>query len=197
MSSKSTGEKVSTKGKKAIEPITAKIPELAVTLIPTDVRARIETYTREANAIAAGEITSAAAVETADNLAASMKALESEVDETTSALLKPIKGAIKTIEAEVAALADPLTEARKALAQRVVEAKPRLGIDTPGHCYKQTRDALEIKDLFKIPHVVKLPSGENVQILKVDEAAVKRAIKAGVHIPGVYMGEQEIVGVKS
>lgn len=194
-----TGDKGGSKGKGTgkIEPILAKIPELSVTMIPTDVRARIETYTREANAIAAGEITSAAALETADNLAASMKALESEVEETTSALLKPIKGAIKTIEAEVAALHDPLVDARKALAQRVVEAKPRLGVETPGHCYKQTRDALEIKNLEKIPHTVKLPSGEVVQLLKLDEAAAKRVIKAGVHIPGVYMGEQEIVGVKS
>jgi len=191
------GNKGGAKGKTKLEPIVAKVPELSVVLIPADVRARAETFTREANKIAAGEITSAAALETADNLAAEMKALETEIETTTSGMLKPIKGAIKALEVEIGALHDPLVEARQALAQRVVESKPRLGVEAATSCYVQTRDKLEIRDLHKIPHTIKLPSGEVVQLLKVDEAAVKRAIKANVHVPGVYIDEQQIVGVRS
>jgi hypothetical protein len=191
------GNKGGAKGKTKLEPIVAKVPELSVVLIPADVRARAETFTREASKIAAGEITSAAALETADNLAAEMKALETEIETTTSGMLKPIKGAIKALEVEIGALHDPLVEARQALAQRVVESKPRLGVEAATSCYVQTRDKLEIRDLHKIPHTIKLPSGEVVQLLKVDEAAVKRAIKANVHVPGVYIDEQQIVGVRS
>jgi len=76
----------------AIEPVRAEIPELSATLIPADVRASVDTLTREAAAIAAKEITSAGALETADALASRMKGLEAEI-ETTKGLIKPIEEA--------------------------------------------------------------------------------------------------------
>lgn len=181
----------------AIEPVRAEIPELSATLIPADVRASVDTYTREATAIAAKEITSAGALETADTLASRMKGLEAEIETTTKGMVKPVEEAVKAIKKEIDAVLTPMVEARKALAERVVEAKSRLGVEETTSCYVQTRDKIEVRNLDKIPHTVRLPDGSLLQLLKVDEAAVARAIKAGVHVPGIYVGEQQIIGVKS
>jgi len=181
----------------AIEPVRAEIPELSATLIPADVRASVDTLTREAAAIAAKEITSAGALETADALASRMKGLEAEMEATTKGMIKPVEEAVKAIKKEIDTVVTPMVEARAALARRVVEAKPRLGVEDATSCYVQTRDKIEVRSLDKIPHTVKMPDGSTLQLLKVDEAAVSRAIKAGVHVPGIYVGEQQIVGVKS
>lgn len=200
MAAAATTATAAKRGKKsttAIEPVRAEIPELSATLIPADVRARAETFTREATAIAAKEITSAAGLETADNLASGMKALETEIETNTKGLIRPVEEAVKSIKREIDGVLSPMVVARHDLAKRVVEAKPRLGIEDATSCYSQTRDKIQVKNLDKIPHTVKLPDGTVLQILKVDEAAVAKAIKAGVHVPGVYVDEQVVIGVRS
>ena len=181
----------------AIEPVRAEIPELSATLIPADVRASVDTYTREATAIAAKEITSAGALETADSLASRMKGLEAEIETTTRGLIRPIEEAVKAVKREIDAVVTPMVAARVALARRVVEAKPRLGVEEATSCYEQRREKLVVKNIEKVPHTVKLPDGTVLQLLKVDEAAVAKAIKAGVHVGGIYVDEQIVIGVKS
>lgn len=170
-----------------------------ITLIPLSLRRRVEQMIADAGAIVA--IGSRKALETADTLAAGMKVVEKEITENCKGQLAPIKALLKTAESGVKGLLDALEETRMSLAKRVVDAKGALGVEEPTSCYSSTVDALEVKEPHKVPRTVKVPRDgggfEEIEILVINEAAVKRALKAGVLVPGVYMGSKQQIGVKS
>jgi hypothetical protein len=164
-----------------------------VTLLPLDVRRRAMQLTADAESITA--IGSPQALETADLLACGAKALESEIEETYKAQLKPVEDLLAAAKAEIKAVLMPLATARQKLAETVVTAKGALGYTGGTHCYSADRPTLKIVEAAKIPRTVVIPAkdgkpAETVELFKLDEAAVNRAIKAGVHVPGIYQGTE-------
>lgn len=184
--------------RKSITVDPSKIPQ--ITLIPHDRIKRAAKLVEDATTIVS--IDSVAALGTADELASTMKGLENEIENTTKEHLEPVKTLLAQASESVKAVLEPLQGARKALAERVVEAKGVLGYTEATHCYSSTVAELRILDADKIPATVRIPGkggkpDEVVSLLKPDEAAIKRAIKAGVHVPGVYQGEKSQIGTKS
>ena len=173
----------------------------AVSLIPAGVRADAQNFIEQANALQT--IESRDALATADTLAQRMSAHKNEIEEGTKLLLQPYKVAIDAASKGVGAIVDSLDEARVALAGRVLVARAAFGItDTEGWaCYSSTIDDLKIVELEKVPRTVKIPDGQGgfdtLQILKVDTAAVKKALRHGVAVPGTYMASKVSVGVRS
>ncbi len=171
-----------------------------ITLIPLPLRRRVEQMIADAGAIIV--IGGRKALDTADTLASAMKAVESEIAETCKGQLAPIKGLLKVADSGVKAVLDALEETRLALAKRVVDAKVVLGVEETTSCYASTVDDLKILEAHKVPRTVKLPikggvGFEEIEILVIDQAAVKRAWKAGVAVPGTYLGSKQQIGVKS
>lgn len=170
-----------------------------ITLIPLPLRRKVDQLITEAKALAV--IGSAKALQTADAIASTMKALEVEIETNCKEQLAGIKALIKAADQGVAAVHEALAEARLALAERVVAAKSALGYEETTSCYAQTVDELKILELHKIPFTVKIPvkggGFEEVQILKTDDAAIKRAWKAGVAVPGTYVGSKTQIGTRS
>jgi hypothetical protein len=194
--------KAGTTAKPKITALELTLPGLAaVSLIPAGVRADAQNYIDQANALTT--IESREALITADTLASRMSAHKSEIKEGTDLLLKPYKVALDAATKGVGAIVDSLDEARVALAERVLAARAAFGItDTEGWaCYASTIDDLKIVELAKVPHTVKIPDGQGgfttLEILKVDAAAVKKALKHGVAVPGVYMASKQSIGVRS
>lgn len=184
--------------RKAITVDPSKLPKLE--LIPHDKIKRAAKLVEDATTIAS--IDSVAALGTADELASTMKGLENEIENTTKEHLAPVKTLLAQANESISGVLEPLTSARKALAERVVTAKGALGYTEPTHCYSSTVAELRIMDADKIPATVRIPGkngkpDEIVSLLKPDEAAIKRALKAGVHVPGVYQGEKSQIGTKS
>lgn len=170
------------------------------TLIPLDRIKRAAQLT--ADAVALTTIDSAAVLTTADELASTIKALENETDANCKEQLAPLIGLLETAKDSIKSILGPLEQARKALAERVVAAKDALGITEATHCYASRVDDLQILDESVIPQTVVIPAkggapAETIRLLKPDEAAIKRAIKAHVHVAGVYMGKRTQIGTKS
>lgn len=171
-----------------------------ITLMPLDVRRRAQQLTADAAAIVT--IGSTPALETADALASRMKAAENEIAENIKAQLAPIKDLIKTIEAEIAGVTGPMTEAREALTVLVCKAKEALGYEESTSCYTQERDDIQVKDITKVPLTVKWvdKAGKTCTetLLKVDTAAVARVIKgSGMTPAGIYVDSKIVYGTKS
>lgn len=187
------------------EPITTAIAlelgkQPTITLIPSTLRRRVEQMIADAGAIVL--IGSRKALDTADTLASAMKVVESEIADNCKAQLAPIKALLKAADSGVKAVLDALEETRMSLAKRVVDAKVALGVEETTSCYASTVDDLKIIEPHKVPRTVKLPTKdgkgfEEVEILVIDAAAVKRAWKAGVAVPGTYIGSKQQIGVKS
>lgn len=170
------------------------------TLIPLDRIKRAAQLVSDAMALTT--IDSAAVLATADELASTMKALENELDANCKEQLGPLLALLESASESIKSISKPLEQARKLLAERVVTAKDALGITEATHCYASRVDDLQILDESVIPQTVVLPGkpgtpGETIRLLKADEAAIKKAIKAKVHVPGVYMGKKTQIGTKS
>lgn len=170
-----------------------------ITLIPRATMVRAAQLTEQATALI--KIESAAALSTADDLASTMKSMEKEIADNCKEQLAPVKTLVKAAEESVAGVLDPLLGARQALAGRVVAAKDALGVDVTTSCYASTVDDLQIMEAHKIPRTIKIPvkggGFEEVVLMKPDEAAIKRALKAGVAVPGTYMGSKQQIGTKA
>ena len=173
----------------------------AITLIPAAVRRNVESFIADARALVT--IGSAAALETADVLASRMKALEKEIAETVKGQLAPIESLIKAAKQGIAKVVDDLEATRVQLAERVVAAKSALGIETSTSCYSSTVDDLKIIEIDKVPRTVRVPRKDApgafdvLEILEVNEANAKRALKAGIAVPGLYMGSKTQIATKS
>lgn len=170
-----------------------------VTLLPLATIRRAANLAADANAIKV--IDSVAALTTADDLASTIKALETEIETNCKDQLAPIKATLKALDASVAAVTDPLNASRVGLAERVVAAKVALGHTESTHCYASTVKELRIMEANKIPATVTIPGrngkpDEVVALLEPNKAAIKRALDAGVHVPGVYMGEKTQIGTR-
>lgn len=170
-----------------------------ITVMPLDVIRRATQLTADAESIV--KIDSASAIETADMVASGMKALEVEIDENTKAQLRPIEDVLAAVKAEIKRVAGPLAEERHKLTERVVLAKQALGYEAATSCYASSKPKLRIMDASKIPRTVTIPGkdgkAETIELWTVNEAAVNRALKAGVHVPGVYQDSETIYGTRS
>lgn len=167
-----------------------------VVLLPLAEIRKAAQFVADAEAIVVDSI---AALKTADELASTIKALETTIDANIGERLKPIKELIAQLEGQVKAVTKPLEEARRGLAARVVEGKGVLGYAETTHCYTSTVDELRIVDADMIPRTVTgVVDGKPVTftLLKPDEAEIKRAIKAKVHVDGVYKGKKTQIGVR-